>query len=332
VAVGSVGSLGVGPLTIQGGGIRAEGGPVLLNNDLTWAGNATLGGTHNLTLNGPTELTGNRTLTVTNTGTTTIAQAISENAAGRRLTKDGPGTLVLAGDNSFTGGLTVRGGTVVLDSNQHYGGATTVDLGSTLLLQGDILGGGPVSVVRGATISGEGTIAGLTTIGNGSTISPGFSPGAFALSDGLALQNGSHFAWELAALTTNNAGLDWDQIVVTGGSLSILAGAVLDLAFVDSASAPDGGDAFWASSRRWVGILSLTGIATNPTGFVDFQIDNSAWSQFGAFDTLAAPSGSGVDLVWNPVPEPDSALLLLVGANALWIVGKVRRSTRKRQV
>ncbi|MEX0679632.1 MAG: autotransporter-associated beta strand repeat-containing protein [Pirellulales bacterium] len=327
-AVGSSGSLGVGPITFQGGGIRAEGGPVSLNNDVTWAGNATLSGSHDLTLNGPTQLTGNRTLTVTNTATTTISQGITENAAGRRLTKDGPGTLVLGGDNSFTGGLTVRGGTLILDSNQHYGGTTTVDSGSKLVVQGDMLGGGPVLVLGGATIQGEGTIAGLTTVGNGSTISPGFSPGAFALANGLAQQNGSHFAWELAALSTANPALDWDQIVLTGGQLSILSGAGLDLAFIESATAPNGGAPFWASPHRWNNILDLTGTATNPTGFVDFLINNSPWSQVGVFDTVAAQSGFGVDLVWNPVPEPSSWLLLFFGANALWIARLFPRQRR----
>ena len=289
---------------------------------MTWAGNATLSGSQDLTLNGLTQLSGNQTLTVTNTATTTISQGIAENAAGSKLTKNGPGTLVLAGDNSFTGGLTVQGGTLILDSNQHYGGTTTVNLGTHLVVQGNLLGGGNVSVLGGAVLQGEGTIAGMTTIGAGGTISPGFGPGAFAFSNGLALRNGSQFVWELAALSTANPGIDWDQMTLTGGNLSILSGAVLDLTFIGSATAPDVSAPFWASGHRWDNILDLTGTATNPTEFVNLQINNASWAQLGMFDTVAAQTGLGIDLVWNPVavPEPTSWVLLFIGATGVWIV------------
>jgi fibronectin-binding autotransporter adhesin len=328
VAVGNTGSLGSGPVSIQGGGLQASGGPITLNNDTTFAGNFTLGGVFDLTLAGASQLTGNRTLTVSNTATTTIAGDITQDVAGRSLTKDGPGSLVLSGNNSFTGGFAVRGGTVTLASEQHYGGTTTVDVGSKLVLQADLLGGGNVTVRGGGTLMGEGIVAGTTTIANTGILSPGHSPGVLNFSNGLALQNGSHYSWELSALSTANPGSNWDQIVVSGGPLSILSGAILDPKFIGSALAPNTGDPFWHSPHVWNNVINLTNTATNPTGFVNFMINNSAWSQSGFFSAESAHSGLGVDLVWNPVPEPAAWALLFLGAPALWIVGRFSRNHR----
>ena len=225
VAIGSIGAFGSGPITIQGGAMQTSGGPIVINNDVTLGGNFTLSGTADLTLAAQVILTGNRTVTVTNTGTTTISGNVTQDVAGRALTKDGSGSLVLTGNNSFTGGLTVRGGTLIVGAEQHYGGTTTVDVGSTLVLNADLLGAGGVTVRGGATLSGEGIIAGTTTIANTGIVSPGHSPGVLNFSSGLALQNGSHFTWELASIDTAGPGANWDQLGVTGGSLSILAGA-----------------------------------------------------------------------------------------------------------
>jgi fibronectin-binding autotransporter adhesin len=317
VAVGNTGSLGAGPITLQGGGLQANGGPITLNNDITFAGNFTVGGVSDLTLAGTAELTGNRTMTVTNTGTTTISGNITQDVSGRGLTINGSGSVVLSGNNSFTGGLSVLGGTVTLAAQQNYGGITTVDLGSTLVLEADLLGGGNVTVRGGATLMGDGIVAGATTIANTGIVSPGHSPGILSFGNGLALQSGSHYSWDLGALSTIGPGSNWDQIDVTAGQLSILSGAFLAPTFVGSALAPKSGDPFWQTSHTWHNVIDLTGTATNPTGFVNFTIDNSLWSQEGFFAAASAQSGLGVDLVWNPVPEPSTLALLAIGAGAL---------------
>ncbi len=317
VAVGNSGSLGAGPITFQGGGLQGSGGPITLNNDITMAGNFTLSGSSDLTLAGTEKLTGNRTLTVSNSGMTTISGNITQDVAGRALTKGGTGSLVLSGNNSFTGGLSIIGGTVTLASQQNYGGTTTVDLGSTLILNADLLGGGNVTVRGGGTLMGEGIVAGTTTIANASFVSPGHSPGILDFSNGLALQSGSHYTWELGALSTLSPGSNWDQLGLTGGQLSILSGATFDPKFIGSADTPNMGDLFWHSSHRWNNVIDLTGTATNPTGFVSFTIDNSLWAQSGFFTSAPAQFGLGVDLVWNPVPEPSTWALLAMGAGAL---------------
>ena len=306
--------------------MQASSGPIVVNNDVTLAGNFTISGASDFTLAAQLTLTGNRTITVTNTATTTISGNITQDASARTLSKSGAGSLVLSGNNSFTGGLAIHGGTVTLAAEQHYGGTTTVDSGSTLVLNADLLGGGNVTVSGGGTLTGEGIIAGTTTIGNGGIVSPGHSPGVLTFNSGLALQNGSHLNWELGVPTTDGPGSNWDQLEVSGGSLSILSGAVLNLSFVGSAVSPATGAPFWHNFHDWHNVIDLSGNATNPTGFVNFTIDNSAWSQYGVFLTEKASSGFGVDLVWSAVPEPATWLLLLLGMPSAW---RMRRQLRR---
>jgi len=96
------------------------------NNAMTWGNNNTFIGTNDLNLGtGAATLTGNRTWTV-NGGTLTVGGAIGQSSAGFGLTKAGAGTMVLAGNNTFTGGLTATGGTLILSGTNTNTAATTI--------------------------------------------------------------------------------------------------------------------------------------------------------------------------------------------------------------
>jgi hypothetical protein len=213
--------------------------------------------------------------------------------------------LELTGAHTFTPSATISGDGGV----RIMGGTSTINS----LVTTDFVW------ASGGTLSGEGMIAALVLLSPGSRVAPGTGPGAMFFSDELIIENGSQYAWQLTDLTTANPGIDWDQLVMTDGELALAAGAVLDLEFIDSASAPDSGAPFWTSPRRWNNIVDLTGTATNPSAFVEFVIDNSPWVDFGTFDTQAAQFGDGIDLVWNPVPEPATWLLFVTAAAAMMI-------------
>ncbi|MGC3992464.1 MAG: autotransporter-associated beta strand repeat-containing protein [Chthoniobacteraceae bacterium] len=142
----------------SGGTIDASG-----SGALTWAGNTGSGGTVSnvISISG----TGNRTLTLTGSSTASnvlgIALGDSSTSGKSSLVKNGAGTWVLTGTNTYTG-------------------ATTVNAG-TLRVTGSLASGSAVAVSGGATLTGTGTIGGSVTVAGGSTLS---TEGALSLVDG----------------------------------------------------------------------------------------------------------------------------------------------------
>ena len=110
--VNNAAALGSGPLTISSGTVGNAGGTALTLSTTgaeAWNGDFTFAGSNDLNLGAANvALGGNRTLTVSS-NTLTIGGNISGNYS---LTKAGSGTLLLAGDNAYTGGTTVTNGTL----------------------------------------------------------------------------------------------------------------------------------------------------------------------------------------------------------------------------
>jgi subtilase-type serine protease len=231
------------------------------------------------------------------------------------------GTLTVPNANVVTGfnGLIVGStqtngaGTVVFGAAQDYQGNTTINSGSTLVTAG-LTGPGTVSVLANGTLAGTGPIAGLVSVSG--RVFPGTSSSSvLTANNGLTFASASQYAWKLSALTTGGSGSSWDRIDVGGGVLNVQSGAILAPQFIGTATAPNAGNPFWQANHTWNNVVGLTGTATS-TGPLVFQINNSAWSGFGAFTTAPATIGAGVELRWTPVPEPVH-LLLLCGGTAV---------------
>lgn len=124
---GSFGS-GTAPLVLNGGqmrsstaGSRSVGNVVTLAADMTFV---TIAGEQTLTFTGPATMNASRTLTV-NVGSTvagrsvTFTGAIGDGGSGFGLTKAGAGngTLVLSGNNTFSGPTAVTGGILSLGNS-----------------------------------------------------------------------------------------------------------------------------------------------------------------------------------------------------------------------
>jgi fibronectin-binding autotransporter adhesin len=132
--VGSSNALGSGTFTIAGNGFfdNVTGGALTVANAITLSGGSpAFLGTDDMIINGAGLLSGaNRTITVS-AKTLTLGGNIAEDVAGRGLTKDGAGTLVLTGTNAYTGTTTINAGTLTVSGGAAIANASNVVLANS---------------------------------------------------------------------------------------------------------------------------------------------------------------------------------------------------------
>jgi autotransporter-associated beta strand protein len=105
---------------------------------------------------------------------------------------DGPGSLTLTGNNTFSGGVSVNAGTLYVNNTAGSG-----------------TGAGVVTVSSGATLAGTGTIGGILSVAAGGILAPGGGcPGLLTLDSDLSLDNASVLQFQL--------GTNSDQVSVAG--------------------------------------------------------------------------------------------------------------------
>ncbi len=112
------------------------------------------------------------------------------------IQKTGPGFLRLSGNNTFTGGITVSGGSLQIDNGLGSGSGT-----------------GPVVIESGAELQGNGAIAGDVLIQAGAKVSPGGSDPALLAVGNLTLENGAAYVTQLNGPTPDS---DYSVLQVTG--------------------------------------------------------------------------------------------------------------------
>jgi autotransporter-associated beta strand protein len=133
-------------LVLYGGNTGESLGQLRIEGSATWAGD--------ITLAGPITGIGDGHIGA-NSGTGTISGNIGETGGAQGLVKDGDGTIVLTGSNTFTGTTAVNDGVLLVDSPGSLAGAVTV--------------------ASGAAFGGSGTVAGGITVDAGGTLDPGRS-------------------------------------------------------------------------------------------------------------------------------------------------------------
>lgn len=255
----------------------------------------------NATINAPVILGGNNTWETVGTTTLTAAGNIS---GGFGLTKQGPGTLILSGSNTYTGGTTVAFGTLQLNSAGALplGGNVTVsggalDIDGTSPAIGNLTFGDGVSttaasVVDSAATKGAITLGGdITFIGtNGGSYFPGATIAA-----NLQLASGTHHITSPDGFIANN----YD--VVISGSMSGAGGITKDginyAAFTGAntysgATVINSGFLFAASTNT---LSSASAVTVNSNGVLSL---NPTASQTGVtpgnYDqTIGSLAGSG---------------------------------------
>jgi fibronectin-binding autotransporter adhesin len=171
--INSATALGTGTFTIAGGSIdNGSGGGLTLagNNVQNWNGDFAFVGSAPLALGtGSVTLSANRQVTVTSS-TLTVGGAVS---GAFMLTKGGAGTVVLSGNNPFTGGFVLAGGTAIAGSGRAFGsngsnsGAITIQSG-VLDLNGQFnyahAGGPNEYLISGRNLTFGGVAGGTMTL------------------------------------------------------------------------------------------------------------------------------------------------------------------------
>jgi autotransporter-associated beta strand protein len=124
--INSATALGTGTFTVNTGSTidNTSGSAITLtdNNAIHWNGNFTFAGSNDLNLGtGDVTMSSSHTLTVAGAALT-FGGVIS--GSGDKATKNGGGTLVLTGDNTYSGGLTLSAGTIDINNAGALGTGT----------------------------------------------------------------------------------------------------------------------------------------------------------------------------------------------------------------
>jgi fibronectin-binding autotransporter adhesin len=261
LSVGSDANLGgaAGALNFNGGVLRWTGGSFVSTRPINWGAN---GGGFDVT------------------NSLAVLRVNPALASGGALTKLGGGTLVLAGDNTYTGGTTIAAGTLQI------GGGTTT--GSIL---GDVVNNGTLAFSRSDATSFAGAITGtgsVSQIGAGTITLTGNSNygGGTDVNGGGGLR--------ILGATVSSGG----SSLVSGGSLTVDAGGVFNVAggIVQGATGVAG-----ALNVRNGGVLHTTGNLTlrnAPSGFVLTTLNVSgagSLADIGGTLLMAASSSANVN-------------------------------------
>ena len=277
-------TLAVGVGINNGGLTKAGAGKLTLTGSNSYTGTTTISdgtlqigdGTTNGSISSSSGITNNGALIydVKNATTSSYSNAISGSGT---LKKDGAGTLVLSGTNTYNGNTSVVAGVLEVDGS----------LASQVTASG-----------VGTTVKGHGTFQGGLILDSGTKLAPGNSPGTMTINvEDLTLSSGSEF---IAEITGALAGTEYDQVVFnTVGTTSdlILNGATLTVSLANDYT-PTGTYTLFTG----FGSLSGSGMFSNaPTTGSTLDVTNN-------MGTYTMEIGYNThDITLTVIPEPGTA-------------------------
>lgn len=206
------------PLTLNGTGIAASGALQNVSDNNTYGGLVTLGSTGvrinsdsgTLTLGNTGTITGSGfALTAGGAGTTVINSIIGTGAG--TVTKDGNGTLILAGTNTYSGATTISAGTLQVGNGPTgslAAGSTITNNGSLVIFRNSTAPVDPVGVITGpgsVAYTGGGSLVSLAGQFTANDTNTYTGPTTITNSR-VNITNASAFGTGAGAIVTVNAG------------------------------------------------------------------------------------------------------------------------------
>jgi len=246
-------------------------------------------------------------------GTTTISAPITLTTSSQSVNVASGATLSISGSLGGSEAISLPGaGTVILGGNNNYSGGTTVNAGNLRLTNssGSAIGGGALNVSGAtATVSGTGTASGgLATFASSAIIAPGINStgagGNFGSAGTLTLGAGA------GGLTLTNADFDFDL-----ANTSTVGSGVNDL--LDTSGTLTFGTLAFTFDELSGSLLTgtpytLIAGATSESGFNTSNISTTfngvTYTPTYTFDTT-----NGLRVTFGPVPEPPAWLLAGMG-------------------
>lgn len=244
------------PLNTTGNGVGGIGALRNINGTHTWIGNVTLtggggGSTYQseagelIIIGDMTTSMTSRTLTLRGEGNGQIIGTIQNGlTTNLPVTKQGGGTWVLGGANTYTGTTTISAGTLVVAGS---------------------LAGGAVAVASGATLAGSGTIGGTVTVSNNGRIAPGGAGAVGTLTvGGLTLSSTAQVDIDLRRPEEGDRIVVAGTLTLNGGKINLNALEPLQQAIYPL-----------ISYGALAGSFSNLGLGIQPTG-AKYQLVNNA--------------------------------------------------------
>ena len=304
LSVGTINTAGAGNL----GSLSATTGTLSLSGGVlqyTGAG-ATLSSPWNLVAATSSGIDVANTLTITTAAPNTTGA----------LTKYGNGTLILTGNNLYTGATTINSGTLLLSGSGSIGSSATITVGSAGVFD---VSGVTYTLGSARTLGGTGTVAGNATFGAGSTFRPGNAAntvGLLTFANSATVSAGSTYSWTVnsvsGSLTQSGAGTNFDQLNVAEtltmnntGSININLDGVVVTGWNPHNS--------YAWTIATAGTLTSLGTGTYNLGTSSFAGINSIGNGSFTFATNTGSSGSLV-LTFNGSSVPANYYWSVAGA------------------
>ena len=202
-------------------------------------------------------------------------------------------------------------GEIVVDRNDE---GVDITGGGTVLLTGVSAYNAPTTV-RGATLGGDGTIAGTASINDTAIHSPGNGSFGVQTVSNINYEAGSTVIWQLGANSEVNRGSEFDGIDVTG-DLDFDLTTTIELEFNHTGSTVDWSDSFWHIPRQWL-IWDVEGATTDTTA-LSLTVADWADAGGGSFNTMLPSASFSVSVTGDDIyldyyiPHPPVGTLFII--------------------